>query len=277
MQVHPSIDRGILGCLLTGYAKGGTSLLKDLMVQACGMQSGFEGGLLLVPGPAHGIPEPHARNLLQAWQPGDDFLDDYRRCATFEDGYRLLRDRAAVVTDRDAPLLDKTPQYMVCLPDVLRRAPGTPLVVVIRDPLHVLVSWVQLGNALDDSIAWVRSATESLLEVLARREAASGVYLVNLADVIRDADAALAGLGRWLGRSPRRIDHARKCGLPYVAGGRRRRGGIEADRHDMATRCTPFELARIRRDLLRAIPDAEWLATVRSGPAVAGRPRTRAA
>lgn len=241
------------------------------------MQSGFEGGLLLVPKPAHGIPEPHARNLLKAWRLGDDFIGQYRCCATFEEGYRLLRERAAVVTEPDAPLVDKTPQYMVCLPDVLRRAPGTPLVVVIRDPLHVLVSWVQLGNTLDDAITWVRAATESLTEVLTRRADSSSIYLVNLTDVIRDADDTLAGLTRWLGRSPRRIDHSRKCGLPYVAGGRRRRGGIEADRHDMASRCTRFELARIRRELLRTIPAAEWLATIRSGPAAANDLRTRAA
>lgn len=241
------------------------------------MRSGFEGGLLLVPTPADGIPEPHARNLLQAWRPGDDFLDHYRRCETFEEGYRLLRDRSAVVTDRDAPLLDKTPQYMVHLADVIRRASGTPLVAVIRDPLHVLVSWVQLGNPLDDSLAWVRAATESLLEVLAEPDVGRSIYLVNLADVIRNPDETLAGLSRWLGHPPRRIDHSQKCGLPYVAAGRRRRGGIEADRHDMASRCTPFELARIRQEMLRAIPDAEWLATIGSGPAVSAGRRVRAA
>jgi hypothetical protein len=265
---HPPIDRSVLGCIVTGYAKGGTTLLKDLLVQTTDMRSGFEGGMLLMPSPAHGIPEPHCRNLIDAWRPATDFIERYRRCATFEEGYSLLRGTSAVICDRTAPLVDKTPEYMVRLPDVVRRAPGTPLVAVLRDPLHVVVSWVQLGNPLADSIAWVRAATESLVSVVSGHGRTLPLYIVNLAHLVADPDATLAPLQAWLGRWPRRMDRSRDCGMPYTAGGRDRMPrGIETDRHNVASRCDQATLARIRRELLRAVPAATWITTLRSGPA----------
>jgi hypothetical protein len=265
-MAYPSIGRDVLGCLVTGYAKGGTTLVKDLLVQTTDMVSGFEGGLLLASSPAEGIPEPHARHLLEAWRPGRDFLDRYRECRTFAEGYRLLRDSARQLPDKDAPLIDKTPEYLVCLADVLRRAPGTPLVIVVRDPLAVIVSWLQLGNSLTDAIAWVRAASESLLWAIAR----AGVfplYVVNLADVIGQPDATLAPLQAWLGRPPRSIDPRGACGLPYEAGGRDGfPRGIETDRHDITSRCSFEKLAAIRREVDRAMPYRRSIAALRSGP-----------
>lgn len=273
------IDRGVLGCIVTGYAKGGTTLLKDLLVQTTEMQSGFEGGLLLAEQPADGIPEPHCGNLLRTWDIGVDFIPRYRRCRTFEAGYRLVRELAGTISDRTAPLLDKTPQYMVELADVMRRAPGTPVVVGVRDPLHVLVSWLQLENPLGDALAWIRAATESLQAILGQPRLAASVYVVNFGDLIRAPDATLAPLQTWLGRWPRGVDPAKKCGMPYAAGGRRRMPrGIETDRHDMLSRVPAVELERLRRELTREVPAAPAIATIRSGPGgtIAGR-RVRAA
>lgn len=265
-MAYPSIGHDVLGCLLTGYAKGGTTLVKDLLVQTTDMASGFEGGLLLSASPADGIPEPHARNLLEAWKPGADFLERYRACRTFDEGYRLLRDSAKRLPGKDAPLIDKTPEYMVCLADVIRRAPGTPLVIVVRDPLAVIVSWLQLGNSLSEAIAWVRAASESLLWAI-DRGGSRPFYIVNLADVIGQPDATLAPLQFWLGRPPRSIDPQGACGLPYEAGGR---GGlpqgIETDRHDITSRCSFQELAAIRREADRAMPYRRSIASLRSGP-----------
>jgi len=265
-MTYRSIDRGVLGCIVTGYAKGGTTLVKDLLVQTTDMVSGFEGGLLLSSSPAEGIPEPHARHLLEAWRPGGDFLDRYKQCLTFAEGYRLLRNSARQVPNKDAPLIDKTPEYLVCLVDVLRRAPGTPLVIVVRDPLAVIVSWLQLGNSLTDAIAWVRAASESLLRAI-DRGGSLPLYVVNLADLIGQPNATLASLHGWLGRPHRMIDPRAECGLPYEAGGR---GGlpqgIETDRHDITSRCSFEKLAAIRREVDRAMPYRRSIAAIRSGP-----------
>jgi hypothetical protein len=265
---YAAIDPDVLGCIVTGYGKGGTTLIKDLLVQTTDMVSRFEGGLLLSRSPADGIPQPHARNLLDSWQLGPDFLDRYSRCGTFEEGYRLLRESSAALPSREAPLLDKMPEYMVQLDDVMRRAPHTPVVCVVRDPLHVVVSWLQLGNSLFESIAWVRASSESLLATLGRRDRRLPLYIVNLTDMVRQPEPTLRNLQVWLGRWPRPIVAGARCGMPYAAGGRNDRPrGIETDRHDVSKRRTPEELAVIRREVLEAMPYAESLAAIPSGPA----------
>jgi hypothetical protein len=267
---YAAIDPDVLGCVVTGYGKGGTTLVKDLLVQTTDMVSCFEGGMLLAESPAHGVPEPHGRNLLDSWRLDADFMDRYRRCGTFEEGYRLLRTSSGAITTSDAPLIDKTPEYMVHLESVMRRAPHTPVVCVIRDPLHVVVSWLQLGNSLFDSIGWVRHSSEAFLATLARHDRRLPLYILNLTDVVKDPDGALRPLQVWLGRWPRATTAGEKCGMPYSVGGRDRiPRGIESDRHDVSRRRAPEELAEIRREVLMAMPYAEELAAIPSGPATA--------
>ena len=267
MKVHPAIDPSVLGCIVTGFAKGGTTLLKDLLVQTTDMIGRFEGGLLMAESPGEGIPEPFATNLQEAWQTGPGFFERYRECATFEEGYRLLRGSSEKLPNHDAPLVDKAPQYLVHLADVMRRAPGTPLVVVVRDPVHVAVSWVDLDNTLDGTVSWIASAAESLLDAIDREHLPSPLYVVNFADLLDDIDATMAPLHAWLGRPHRRMRANVRCGLPYVQAGRwRLPRAIETDRHDIERRCPPDRLAEIRSLVREGVPGAERLATIRSGP-----------
>lgn len=266
MMPHPPIDPSVLGCLVTGFAKGGTTLLKDVLVQTTDMVARFEGGLLLAESPAAGIPEPHAGNLAAAWKPAPDFFDRYRGCATFEDAYRLLRESATMLPRRDAPLIDKTPQYLVHLDDVMRRAPGTPVIVVVRDPVHVVVSWLALGNDIGDATSWIASAVRSLLAVIDAPLRPSPLYVLAFDDLLADADAAIAPLHAWLGRPPRPLPEGRKYGLPYVQAGRDRLPrAIERDRHDIASRCTAADLDRIRRAVDAGVPDHGRIGALRSG------------
>lgn len=276
MEPHPEIDSAVLGCIVTGFAKGGTTLLKDLLVQTTDLVGRFEGGLLLVDSPSEGIPEPYAGNIEYAWKPTAGFFEAYRRCGTFEEGYRLLRDSSTMLVRHDAPLVDKTPQYLVCLADVMRRAPGTPVVVVVRDPVHVAVSWLALGNSLESTASWLATASESLLAAIADRRRSASLYVLAFADLLADVNEALAPLQAWLGRPHQPMPEGRRYGLPFVQAGRSRLPrGIEFDRHDVAARCTPDEMARVR-DALSAFPPVATVARLRSG-AVTGVGRSRQA
>jgi hypothetical protein len=278
MKVHPAIDPSVLGCIVTGFAKGGTTLLKDLLVQTTDMIGRFEGGLLLVESPAEGIPEPHAGNIDYAWKPAAGFFDRYRQCCTFEEGYRLLRESSTALLRQDGPLVDKAPQYLVCLADVMRRAPGTPVVVVVRDPLHVAVSWLALGNSVEGTASWLAAAIESLAAAIDDGSRRSPMYVLAFADLLADANAALAPLHAWLGRFHRPMPAGQRYGLPFVQAGRDRLPReIEHDRHDLSSRCTPEELARIQRDLLASVPLAAAVARLRSGPVGPSFQKLRAA
>ncbi|MFM7245568.1 MAG: hypothetical protein ACKO40_15535 [Planctomycetaceae bacterium] len=80
MTAFAPIPRDVLGCLVAGCEKGGSTLAKDLIRHACRMRGCFEGGLLLADAPAEGIPEPYGTQLVASWALPATFLDDYRRC-----------------------------------------------------------------------------------------------------------------------------------------------------------------------------------------------------
>lgn len=273
MLHHHPIPRDVLGCIVTGFAKGGTTLLADLIVNTTVMESGFEGGLLLADAPRDGIPEPFATNLLEGWRLPASFLDRYRKCGSFEAGYRLLRKSSKKLKRHGAPLIDKAPQYLMQLDDVMRRAPGTPVVVVIRDPLHVAVSWLELGNSLGDTVAWLRFATEALAAAIESADFAASLFVVNFGELLQEVDATMALLHAWLGlpHVPMPVKKKAEYGLPYVQSGREGKPRcIEVDRHDMASRCSPEMLDRIRYELAAAIPEADRIVGLPTGP-VSGR------
>jgi hypothetical protein len=264
----PPIDRGVLGCVVTGFVKGGTTLMKDLLVQTTDLESGFEGGILLGESPSTWLPEPHGSILLRGWRLPPEFETEYRLCRSHEEAYRLLRARSEVISAESGPLIDKLPQYMPVLPQVMRRAPGTPVVVALRNPFHVVVSWVQRGERVEWAVDWIRVATRGLLEAIGDALARKSIYLCNIAQLVQDTDAELARVQHWLGRPFREHDRKAKCGLPLetTAGRRVRLGGIELDRHDVVSRAEPELRVTIERALDVSLPEWRFLAEHPSGP-----------
>lgn len=263
---HPeSIDRSVLGCLVAGFEKGGTTLIKDLLVATGRMQSAFEGGLLLAGCPADGIPEPYATQLVQSWRLPADFLERYRGCASFADGYRLLRDQSACCQG-DLPLVDKTPRYMTSLADVMRRAPGTPVVIVLRDPPQVAGSWLRLGKSVADAAAAIRISILGTVSTPA--ELLADVYVLQLADLVADPAGACARLQTWLGRAAVPYSAARHLGT--AAPGESLPRGVHADRIAIESHCSPREVAEVTAELTRLLPWFRAVAAVPSGPLVEG-------
>lgn len=261
MSDHAPIPCDVLGCLVAGYEKGGTTLVKDLLRNTGRMRSAFEGGLLLAEHPADGVPEPYATQLVQSWELPDDFFDRYRRCASFADGYRLLRE-ASFIRRKDLPLIDKTPRYMACLADVLRRAPGTPLVLVLRDPLQVTGSWLRLGKTVSDAAAAIRLSTFGL--VAAPPASRADVYLIQLADVVADPAGTCARLQAWLGRDHVPYDATHQLGT--APPGEPPPQGVDAARIALERHWSGDELRAIEAELLALVPWAGVVAKVPSGP-----------
>lgn len=260
----------MLGCIVAGYLKGGATHLKNLLVATTPMRLGFEAGLLLAERPADGIPEPHARAFVHRWSVDEDFLKHYRRCRSFEAGYRLVRAAAATPENRSAPLIDKTPLYLPDLADVMRRAPGTPVVIALRDPLHVLASLIESGNSLDDSLMSIRVAAESLQTVVDHPHLASSVYIVNCDELLRDPLRTLAPLHAWLGHRPHGTDSTGRSRRSLATTGPRQvpsvQGATGSNRRSAAfARC---DLEFLRRTIVSDVPAAAEVSRIRSGPAL---------
>ena len=258
---HPPIPRDVLGCIVAGYEKGGTTLVKDLLRNTGRLRSAFEGGLLLAEHPADGIPEPYGANLVESWQLRADFLDRYRQCGSFEEGYRLLRDES-FIRRKELPLIDKTPRYMAVLADVRRRAPGTPVVIVLRDPLQVTCSWLRLGNGVADAAEAIRVSTVGL--VTAPPIAPETIWLLPFADAVADPAGVAQTLQAWLGREYVPYDPTHQLGTSPA--GAAPPPGVDAARLDLARHWSAGELATIAADLDRLIPWWRLVAAVPSGP-----------
>lgn len=267
MTSFAPIPRDVLGCIVAGYEKGGTTLVKDLVRRACRMRGCFEGGLLLTHSPAEGIPEPYATQLVQSWALPATFFDEYRACRTFEEGYRLLRERSDNVLHRHRPLIDKTPRYTMHLDAVLRRAPTTPVVVVIREPALVAGSWVRLGRTPVDAVDAIRLSTAGLARVAAVEDGIDRVYLLRLDDLTADTQGTLDAVAAWLGSPPRPLDPDMLVGTPDPSG--RHQTGIDRERSGAARDLDPGLIAEIDAAVQAAGSDLAWVRSLRTGPLAA--------
>lgn len=264
MTACAAISREVLGCLVAGYEKGGTTLAKDLIRHACRMRGCFEGGLLLADAPAEGIPEPYGTQLVESWALPATFPDEYRRCGTFEEAYRLLRERSSNVLHKHRPLIDKTPRYMVVLEAVLRRAPTTPIVVVIRDPALVAESWVRLGQSPAAAAEAIRLSTAGLARVAGTGVGVDRVYVVRLDDLTTTPQATLDAVAVWLGYPPRPHDPTMLLGTPDASG--QHTPGIDPTRGTSPRAADAAVRADIDRELLEAGPAIAWVRRLVTGP-----------
>lgn len=269
MTAFPPIPRDVLGCLVAGYEKGGTTLTKDLIRHACRLRGCFEGGLLLADAPADGIPEPYATQLVKSWRLPATFLDDYRCCRTFEEGYRLLRDRSGHVIHKHRPLIDKTPRYMALLEAVLRRAPTTPIVVVVRAPILVAESWVRLGQSPAAAAEAIRLFTAGLSRVAASGIGVDRVYVVRLDDLTTAPQATLDAIAGWLGYPARPHDPTMLLGTPEASG--QHAPGIDRERGTSSRTADRAIRTDIERALQAAEPGIAWIRELVTGP-LAGCP-----
>jgi len=259
-SLRRAIPRDVLFCIVAGYEKGGTTLVKDLVRNTGLLRSAFEGGLLLTNHPAEGIPEPYGTNLIESWQLQPDFRDRYARCGTFEEGYRLLR-QESYIRRKELPLIDKTPRYMAVLADVLRRAPGTPVIVVLRDPLQVTCSWLRLGNTVADAAAAIRASTVGLVST--PLDSPETVWVQQFADAVADPAGVAEVLQMWLGRTYVPYDPTHQLGTSPA--GEVPPSGVDSTRLDLSRHWTASELAAIATELDGLIPWWRLVAEVPSG------------
>jgi len=267
MPSFTPIPRDVLGCLVAGYEKGGTTLAKDLIRHACRMRGCFEGGLLLADSPADGIPEPYGSQLVESWALPATFLEEYRGCRTFEQGYRLLRERSGHVLHKHRPLIDKTPRYMMHLAAVLRRAPTTPIIVVIRDPMLVAESWGRLGQTAATAAEAISRSTAGLAAVAGSNAGSERVYVLRLDDLTAEPQATLDAVAAWLGYPPRHHDPTMLLGTPEASG--HHAAGLDPERGTSSRTADPAFRAAIDRELHAAGPEIAWARGLVTGPLVA--------
>jgi hypothetical protein len=148
---------------MCGFPRGGTTLAAEVLKRHPDLSGGFEGGFLLASEP-RAFPdfEPFGRMSLKGWKLSRAELESICDVETWAELYERLRVTSAEVrtgTDQTRWLLDKTPRYMPVLGDVMSKAPGVPVLVIVRDPRAVLWSWAKRTKAQSID-AWLGTALE---------------------------------------------------------------------------------------------------------------------
>jgi hypothetical protein len=129
-------------CLICGFERGGTTTVSELICQTPGVAAGFEGGFLLAPDPAS-FPsiEPYYGMALRGWGLALEDMEYICAAPGWEELYGRLAERFR--PGEQVRVFDKTPRYMECLPEVMAKVPGVPVVVIVRDPRALFWSWLK--------------------------------------------------------------------------------------------------------------------------------------
>lgn len=153
-----------LGAIVCGFPRGGTTLATELLRQHPDLSGGFEGGFLLATEPrAFPNLEPFGAMALKGWQLSGEQLESVCDVDTWAELYQGLRLASPLLRKGERLprwVIDKTPRYMPVLPEVMDKAPGVPIVVMVRDPRAVLWSWAKRASE-QSTETWVRNSLES--------------------------------------------------------------------------------------------------------------------
>jgi len=131
--------------IICGFEGGGTTLLSEIVKMHPTIEGGFEGGFLLCKTPREfsSIEPPYADNLKKFWQLSDEEVTNICNTDEWSEVYRRLREKSPLIKNKNAFLIDKTPRYMRFLSQVLKKAPGVPVIVITRDPRAVFWTTVK--------------------------------------------------------------------------------------------------------------------------------------
>lgn len=153
--------------LVCGFEKSGTTLLNEILRRHPQLDSGFECGFLLGDSPREFKNfQPYYAYFRQTWELSREDVryicdtDDWAEC------YRRARERAPFIHNKSAYIFDKTPIYMRYLASVMKKVPGIPCVVSVRDPRALMLSWANWSGFRDDPEKWIAGNFEANCERL---------------------------------------------------------------------------------------------------------------
>jgi hypothetical protein len=139
----------MLGLVICGLERSGTTLVSELLRQVPGMDAGFEIGVLLGRTPREflGI-QPFAENMLHNWGLKQEDLVACCDTDDFTTFYRRLLTSSTAMRPGTTTIFDKTPRYLATLDDCMART-NSSFVITFKDPRSTVFSDFKASGAVD--------------------------------------------------------------------------------------------------------------------------------
>ena len=186
-QVNENSKVGItkLKVVVTGMEHSGTTFLSRLIIENSSLiNSGFECGVLLSETPK----KFNEINPFYEWfcfgGLGWDLTEDQRFyiCDTdsFDEFYSRLFEICSIFKNGELYLLDKTPAYSYMLPEIIKKTPNVPILVVIKDIELLWDSYKKRNFSFEEFVERFLRFKKSLLDVLPHRN----IKIVKLDEIV---------------------------------------------------------------------------------------------
>ena len=154
--------------IITGFAKGGTTLVNGILNNHPQICNGFETGLLYEDKLINFLNTSSKEkssyyNILKiSWDLTDQDIEYICSSQDWFEAYNRLKEKSPLTRDKKTFIIDKTPRYLGELSKVLSKIPNIPCILVVRDPRSVVCS--QLRNELRQFIREDRSKITNFIK-----------------------------------------------------------------------------------------------------------------
>ena len=261
-----------LGVIITGFENSGTTLMERLIRNCPTLDCGFECGVLLADTPQEFHTVQHFYDaLINGWD--IDLQDREFMCDTdsFDEFYERLRTRSRRIQNKEVQLIDKTPRYMEFLPEVLKRIPNVPCVVVVKDPRSMFNSWGKrwdvtlpeeenrdrvIRTLLKEMVTHYLRYSQGVFEALTTSEG-HRIYIVQMEAFTEDPVTQLRGVFNFIG-VPFQEKYAQIGSNPHVQSGPVQGNQVMTSRHKEYQRVLTPELQKLILRATKKFSDLHW-------------------
>ena len=167
----PNESSSKLKVIVTGMEHSGTTFLSRLIVENSSLiNSGFECGVLLSETPEKFSEiEPFYEWLCNdelGWALTEEQRSFICQTQSYNEFYNRLFSTCSIFKNGEQFLLDKTPAYSYILPDIIKKVPDVPVLVVLKDIELLWHSYKKRNFPFEDFVERFLRFKKSLLDVL---------------------------------------------------------------------------------------------------------------
>ncbi len=200
--------------IVTGMQHSGTTILSQAIAAHPNINCGFECGLLLADTPANychiepwytWLQQVNSKHLWSITKNKDDIC----KTTSWMEAYNKIMQLSPLFTTEEY-ILDKTPQYIYQLPEVIKKVPNTPIIIIYKEPISLYQSWKKRALENNKSKSNYKQQPTNLLQTFMKKYHATqkriekfmsldNIYIVNYIEFLRAPKDTLEKIFQFIG------------------------------------------------------------------------------